>query len=80
MEKKFIFLPGDMELNIDDTSCPSNKTSNWRYAILTFPIVDIILITNSQNMIDKNIVFYNIKFSKYHIWFINRPNMKIIIS
>ena len=52
MEKKFIFLPGDMELNIDDTSCPSNKTSNWRYAILTFPIVDIILITNSQNMID----------------------------
>ena len=51
MEKKFIFLPGDMELDIDDTSCPSNKTSNRRYAILTFPIVDIIF-TSSQNMID----------------------------
>ena len=23
-----------MELNIEDTSCPSNKTSNWRYAII----------------------------------------------
>ena len=42
MKKKFIFLPGDMELNIEDTSCPSNKTSNWRYAIMTFPTVDII--------------------------------------
>ena len=34
MKKKFIFLPGDMELNIEDTSCPSNKTSNWRYTII----------------------------------------------
>ena len=51
MEKKFIFLPGDMELDIDDMSCSSNKTSNRRYAILTFPIVDIIF-TSSQNMID----------------------------
>ena len=42
MKKKFIFLPGDMELKIEDTSCPSNKTSHWRYAILTFPTVDIM--------------------------------------
>ena len=42
MKKKFIFLPGDIELNIEDMSCPSNKTSNWRYAIMTFPTVDII--------------------------------------
>ena len=48
MEKKFTFLTGDMELDIEDTSYPSNKTSNWRYAILTLPIVDIIF-TNSQN-------------------------------
>ena len=47
MEKKFILLPGDMELEIDDTSCPSNKTSNWSYASLTFPIVDAIF-TNSH--------------------------------
>ena len=46
MKKKFIFLPGDMEVDIEDTSCPNNKTSNWRYAIFAiltlFPVVDII--------------------------------------
>ena len=42
MKKKFIFLPGDMELDIEDTPCTSNKTSNWRYTIMTFPTVDII--------------------------------------
>ena len=32
--------------NIEDTSCPSKKTSNWRYAIMTFPTVDIIFNYN----------------------------------
>ena len=32
--KEVYFSPGDMELNIEDTSCPGNKTPNWRYAII----------------------------------------------
>ena len=65
-----------MELDVEDTSCPSIKTSNWRYAILTFPAIVDIIFTYEQNMINLNIVFYNIKFFIYHIWLIN---MKIII-
>ena len=28
MKEKYVFLPGDMELDIEGASCPSNKTSN----------------------------------------------------
>ena len=56
MEKKLIFLTGDMELDIKDTSCPSNKTSDWKYDILTLPIVDITF-TNSQNSPLQNQIF-----------------------
>ena len=47
MKKKFIFLPGSIDLDIEETSYPSNKTSNRRYAIMTFPTVDIIF-TNDK--------------------------------
>ena len=70
MRKEFVFIPGNMELDIVYAPCP-------RY--LESPTIDIIIVYLIKNAILCNKVIYNIKFSKDQIQLIH-SNKNVIIS